>query len=161
MGRPTEYKDDYPRMAEVACREGGFTNPKLGKLFGVSAATIHTWGKLYPEFLDAIKRGKDDWDTLKVEKTLLKRAMGFSYTETTQEPAKLGSKEMTVTKKVKKLVVPDTTAQIFWLKNRQPARWRDTKNIEHSGEVGLKQRTDEELDNEILKLAEGLDDSSS
>ena len=29
-------------------------------------------------------------------------------------------------------VPPDTTAAIFWLKNRDPARWRDAWQVEHS-----------------------------
>lgn len=33
--------------------------------------------------------------------------------------------QMVVTKEVTKQVVPDTVAQIFWLKNRKPATWRD------------------------------------
>ena len=32
-----------------------------------------------------------------------------------------------------KTVIPDTTAQIFWLKNRRPDRWRD-KPIEKTSE---------------------------
>lgn len=38
-------------------------------------------------------------------------------------------------KKVVKQVSPDTTAQIFWLKNRKPAEWRDKREIEHGGEI--------------------------
>lgn len=38
-------------------------------------------------------------------------------------------------KKVVKQVAPDTTAQIFWLKNRKPAEWRDKREIEHGGEI--------------------------
>lgn len=44
--------------------------------------------------------------------------------------------ELVVTKEVTKEVLPDTTAQIFWLKNRRPDRWRDKQDIEHSGQIG-------------------------
>lgn len=44
--------------------------------------------------------------------------------------------ELVVTKEITKEVLPDTTAQIFWLKNRRPDRWRDKQDIEHSGQIG-------------------------
>ena len=40
-----------------------------------------------------------------------------------------------VERKVKD-VAPDTTAQIFWLKNRRPDKWRDKQDVEHSGQIG-------------------------
>ena len=36
---------------------------------------------------------------------------------------------------LKKHVPPDTTAMIFWLKNRKKGEWRDRMDHEHSGEV--------------------------
>ncbi len=44
------------------------------------------------------------------------------------------TKEILVERKIKE-VVPDTTAQIFWLKNRRPDKWRDKQNVELSGQV--------------------------
>lgn len=44
------------------------------------------------------------------------------------------TKEVLAERKVKE-VVPDTTAQIFWLKNRRPDKWRDKQDMELSGEV--------------------------
>ncbi len=44
------------------------------------------------------------------------------------------TKAVLVERKVKD-VAPDTTAQIFWLKNRKPDTWRDKQNVELSGEV--------------------------
>ena len=32
---------------------------------------------------------------------------------------------------------PDTTAAIFWLKNRKTDQWRDKQDVEHSGSVGV------------------------
>jgi hypothetical protein len=46
-----------------------------------------------------------------------------------------GEYELKVTKVVTKEVQPDTTAEIFWLKNRKPETWRDKKDIEHSGNI--------------------------
>lgn len=46
------------------------------------------------------------------------------------------SGELVVTKEITKEVLPDTTAQIFWLKNRRPDKWRDKRDIEHNGQIG-------------------------
>lgn len=35
----------------------------------------------------------------------------------------------------KKEVVPDTTAQIFWLKNRKPDKWRDKPDYEDTSAI--------------------------
>ena len=45
-----------------------------------------------------------------------------------------GISELTVTKVVEKEVVPDTTAQIFWLKNRKPEEWRDKRVVDDGSE---------------------------
>ena len=80
-GRPTDYKSDYAWMAKVACEEGGFTDKKLAKLFGCSTATIHAWKKEFPKFLSSIVKGKNEFDCMKGEKSLLKRAQGYKFTE--------------------------------------------------------------------------------
>ena len=67
-----------------------------------------------------------------MENALLKRALGYTYTETKKERTAEGVRTTTTIKEV----VPDTTAQIFWLKNRRPDRWRDKQDIEHSGQIG-------------------------
>ena len=88
---------------------------------GINAATLYDWKNKYTEISEALKKGKEVVDRL-VENALLKRALGYSYTEITYE----GGVE---TKRVVKEVVPDTTAQIFWLKNRKPEDWRDKREI--------------------------------
>lgn len=67
------------------------------------------------------------------------------------------TKEVLAERKVKE-VAPDTTAQIFWLKNRKPDKWRDKQDVEHSGTITNKNidLTPEELDEEIRKLEEEL-----
>lgn len=81
----------------------------------------------YSEISEALKRGKEVIDR-QVENALLKRALGYKYYEVTIE----GGVE---TKRVTKEVVPDTTAQIFWLKNRKPDVWRDKKDVGLAGEL--------------------------
>lgn len=127
-GRPTKYNAAYAPQAEVACREGGFTILKLSKLFSVTQSSIKLWMKNHSEFSAAIKKGRDDFNVMTAENCLLKRVKGYRYTETTKEPVMDAATKKTTlqtTKIVTKSVAPDVTAQIFFLKNRDPQRWRD------------------------------------
>lgn len=99
----------------------GLTDEQIAKNMGITAKTLYAWKNKYGEICKSLKRGKEVVDRL-VENALLKRALGYSYTEITYE----GGVE---TKRVVKEVVPDTTAQIFWLKNRKPEEWRDKREI--------------------------------
>ncbi len=142
-GRPTDYDPEYhPAKAYEFCSDLAFTDVKLARLFDVSKATITNWKKAHPEFLASIKGGKDEYDSDKAERCLMKRVEGFRYTETTKElsPApnpKTGEGQLIVTKKVRKQVAPDPTSMIFWLKNRNPGRWRDKRDIEVEGELNI------------------------
>lgn len=128
-GPPVKYKEDYPWMAKVACEEGGFTDLGLATLFDVCKATINRWKRKYPEFKQAIKEGKNIFDTTIVEAALLKRALGYNYNETTKE-LDPKTKKMVNTKRVRKHVSGDVKAQTFWLRNRSRKRWPDTHKLE-------------------------------
>lgn len=106
----------------------GLVDEQIAQNIGIVASTLYEWKKQYPEISDALKKGKEVVDR-QVENALLKRALGYEYDEITTEFGK-------ETKRVTKQVVPDVTAQIFWLKNRKPDQWRDKRDIEHSGEIG-------------------------
>src|SRR5699024_6503945 len=99
----------------------------------------------YPEITEALKRGKEVVDR-EVENALLKRALGYKYKEVTEEFGE-------VTKVVTKEVQPDTTAQIFWLKNRKPCIWRDKQDIEHSGNMEVNNPFADLTTEELRKLA--------
>lgn len=143
-GRPTEYDPDkFPHQAYVACSEGGFTDLKLAKLFDVCKATITNWKREHPKFLASIKKGKDEFNVAVAENSLLKRVKGFSYNETTKkafhikdEDGNIIKTEMRAVKTVRKQVAPDPTSTIFFLKNRDPERWRDKQELEHTGKDG-------------------------
>ncbi len=99
----------------------GLTDEQIAGNMGVSRSTLNSWKDRYPDILDALKKGKEIVDR-QVENALLKRALGYEYEEI-KEKYEFGElSERTITKKQ---VVPDTTAQIFWLKNRKPKDWRD------------------------------------
>lgn len=133
----------------------GLTDEQIAHNLGISIQTFYTYKKQHIEFFEALKKGKEVVD-FEVENALLKRALGFEYEEVTKERVVRKDKEdnvitdneglptyeMVVTKTVKKDIVPDTTAQIFWLKNRKPKDWKDKQGIEHSGSIGVKKLED-------------------
>lgn len=110
----------------------GLTDEQIAKNMGITKKTIYEWKKKYGDICDSLKRGKEVVDR-EVENALLKRALGYTYNEVTQEANEFG--ELAVSKVVTKQVSPDVTAQIFWLKNRKPKEWRDKQEVEHSGGI--------------------------
>ncbi|SCK04339.1 Uncharacterised protein [uncultured Clostridium sp.] len=136
-----------------AWARNGLTDEQIAKNLGISKDTFYKYKKEYTDFSDSLKRGKEVID-VEVENALLKRALGYKYNEVTKElivDKETGEEELKVTKVVTKEVVPDTTAQIYWLKNRKPEDWRDKKEIEHSGNIS---NPYEELTKEqLLKIA--------
>lgn len=120
-----------------AWARNGLTDEQIAANIGISRSTLNEWKNRFSDISDTLKRGKEIVD-IQVENALLKRALGYTYKETTREAQfnpQTEKYEMVVTKEVTKEVVPDTTAQIFWLKNRKPEEWRDKKDVEHSGSV--------------------------
>lgn len=98
---------------------------------GVAMSTLSDWKIRFPELLEALKLGKEVVDR-QVENALLKRALGYEYDEITHEPDK-DTGQLVVSKIVRKQVAPDTTAQIFWLKNRKPNEFRDKRDVAVTG----------------------------
>ncbi|SFE38520.1 transposase [Peptostreptococcus sp. D1] len=131
----------------------GLTDEQIAKNMGVRTSTLYDWKKKYSEISEALKKGKEVVDR-QVENALLKRALGYSYTETTRE---LVGTKMVITKEVVKEVQPDTTAQIFWLKNRRPDIWRDRKDLEAKVDMNQNDQFKEMTKEELLKIA-GIDD---
>jgi len=77
-----KYKKTYPSIAAKVCREHGFTDIQLAKHFKVHKSTINRWKHEHPEFAEKMQEAKDEFDAIVVENALLKRARGYSYTET-------------------------------------------------------------------------------
>lgn len=131
MARPTDYRQEYAEQARKLCLLG-FTDKQLADFFDVNESTITRWKQKYPEFRTSIKSGKVVADAQVVE-SLFKRAMGMEVTEV--EVRDDGKKK--VKRVIKKYIPPDTTAQIFWLKNRQPELWRDKPTVENSAQEAV------------------------
>ncbi|MPM64224.1 hypothetical protein SDC9_111110 [bioreactor metagenome] len=128
----------------------GLTDEQIAKNIGIGYSTLQAWKSKYRDIQDTLKRGKEVVDR-EVENALLKRALGYTYNEVTQEANEFG--ELAVSKVVTKQVSPDVTAQIFWLKNRKPKEWRDRKETELSGNIGVNNPYEGLTVEELRKLA--------
>ena len=122
----------------------GLIEEQIAKNMGIAYSTLKNWKNEYPAVMAALKRGKEVID-IEVENALLNKALGFTFK--VKKSYKLKDVEYKDGRKVREseriemvdeeqYIPPDTTAQIFWLKNRKPAEWRDKQNIEHTGKDG-------------------------
>lgn len=132
----------------------GLTDEQIANNIGISRDTLYRWKNEFPDISDTLKKGKEVVDR-QVENALLKRALGYEYDETTKEickDAETGETRLLVTKVVTKQVAPDTTAQIFWLKNRKPDKWRDRKDLDLSGGIKVEDPYEGLTTEELKKL---------
>jgi len=133
MGRPSKYETQVkPHLELIACwARCGDTDTVIAEKLGIATSTYCDYKTRFSEFSEVLKRGKEIIDC-EVENSLLKRALGYEYEEVTREV--VAGVERVVKTTIKQ-VVPDVTAQIFWLKNRQRDKWRDRQEVEHSGGI--------------------------
>lgn len=135
MGRPPEnislydkYVSGKEQLVEEACEKGADLKG-LANLLGCGLTTLKRIKKNHPEFADLIKVSGEVADEAVIS-ALYKRALGYEAEETVTEvrvdPS--GATQTTFVKKVKKHVPPDTTAAIFWLKNRTK-EWSDRQDV--------------------------------
>lgn len=104
----------------------GLNDEQIAQKCGVNVRTLYDWKKAHLPISQALKKGKEVVD-VEVENALLRRALGYDYKETVIEEADGVVKRRTVTKHMP----PDTTAIIYWLKNRKPDAWRDRAQAEN------------------------------
>jgi len=119
-GRPTDYRVEYIEQVKKLCLLGA-TDVELADFFGIAVSTLNLWKNRHPEFMEALKSGKRHCDD-KVVDALYNKAIGYELQEVREEESETSGRKTTVTKRQ---IAGDTTAQIFWLKNRQPEMWRD------------------------------------
>jgi hypothetical protein len=130
-GRPTLYRPEYAEQALKLCRLGA-TDKELADFFGVHVDTVDDWKKAQPQFLLSLKEGKGMADA-EVANKLFKRATGYEHAAVKISASPDGKEH--VTEYVERYP-PDTTAAIFWLKNRRPDLWRDKVQNELTGADG-------------------------
>jgi hypothetical protein len=85
-----------------ACATFGATAPEIANYIGTSIASFDRWTMKHEELREALKRGREASDD-RVEESLYRNALAGN-----------------------------TTAQIFWLKNRRPDRWRDVQHVDQA-----------------------------
>lgn len=130
VGRPSSYKVSFNDQAEKLCKLGA-TDTEMAEFFGCAESTLNLWKLEHPEFSEAIKRGKMLADASIAER-LYQRAMGFEHDSEEIKVVSIGGGEGSevVRVPVKKIYPPDSTAAIFWLKNRQRSKWGDKAEVD-------------------------------
>lgn len=123
-------------MLLTAWARDGLSDEQLARKIGISTSTLYEWKKRHQEISEALARGKEPVD-IEVENALLKSALG--HTVTVKKPIKVKKVQMKVgegrieTETIEYAdeevyIPPNSVAQIFWLKNRRPDKWRDKPN---------------------------------
>jgi len=104
--------------------ELGAIDKDIAHALGVTEQTINNWKLANPEFFESLKIGKSQVDE-RVKQSLVHRAMGYTHTE---DDIRIINGEIVITQTVKHYP-PDTTACIFWLKNRMPDEFRTNPDV--------------------------------
>lgn len=151
IGKYAEWLEPDGLLRLEAWARDGLTDEQIASNMGISTATLYNYKRDHVDILESLKRGKEVVD-IAVENALFKRAMGYEYNEVTQE-VDVETGNMRVTRVVTRQVSPDTTAQIFWLKNRKPAEWRDRKDVAVDGTITTHNPFSELTTEQLKKLA--------
>lgn len=130
MSRPEKWKDEFISIAKGAYQLGA-TDQELADMLDVSVRTIYNWRASKPGFAEALAVGKEIADE-RVIHSLYQKAVGYE-----QDAVKIfmpaGSSEP-IYAEYREKIAPDTTAAIFWLKNRRPSDWRDKVSVVGGGD---------------------------
>lgn len=134
MAKYEEWLTDEGLLKVEGWARDGLTDEQISYNMGIAYSTFREWKKKYSALSAVLKRGKEVIDR-QVENALLKSALGFHY----REDAVTGKGDVVEVTKYEK---PNTTAQIFWLKNRKPEQWRDKQHHDISSDNGIDIRID-------------------
>lgn len=124
-------------LVEMWARDG-LTDEQIAEKLDISVASFYNYKNEHLEFLESLKKGKEVAD-YEVENALFKKALGynakvkkaFKVKEVLYENGKRLKETERIEYAEDEVHIPaDTTAQIFWLKNRKPNVWRDKREIE-------------------------------
>lgn len=116
----------------------GLTDEQIAHNMGIRRETLIEWKKKYPNISNTLKKGKEIVD-FQVENALLKKALGhkeivlkaFKVKEVKYKDGKrVSEKERIEHAEEEVYIPPDTLAEIFWLKNRKPDKWREKQKEE-------------------------------
>lgn len=130
-GRPSKFGSIDMRQIKFLYL-AGWDDVQVAAFIDITPRTLENWKRRYKEFFQAIKGWKKEADE-RVERSLYTRATGY----TVPEEQVFQHQGDIVRAQTVKHYAPDVTAQIFWLKNRQPDRWREKIDHEHTGDLIL------------------------
>lgn len=131
-GRPSKFNSiDMDQMKTLFL--AGWDDVHVSAFFKITRPTLDNWKKKHKEFFSSLKDWKKQADA-RVERCLYERACGY----TVPEEQIFQFQGEIVRAKTTKHYMPDVTAQIFWLKNRQPDIWRDKHEMDASMEITVK-----------------------
>lgn len=147
VGRPSAYRPEFAKQAAKLCFLGA-TDADLADFFEVTTRTIDNWKSRHEAFSAALKPGKSESDD-RVERSLYQKAIGYEYD--TVKIFNANGSPLIVPYREK--VAPDTTAAMFWLKNRRAEQWRDVQKHEHGAPGDFSRLSDDELKELIVELA--------
>lgn len=156
MARPKRIFTDKEKKLIVALYQEGKIDQEIADLLSMSRTTF-LYALKSNRLVDTIKKVKEI-PNKKVERALFKRAIGYRYIERKRERTKDKYKSFLKRTVTIKEVPPEVTACIYWLGNRNPKRWRNRQEIEHTG-IGLKQiiviasgKVEDELGKELGRI---------
>lgn len=159
MARPSKYQTHVkPRLNEIkAWARDGATEEEIAKKLNIAISTLYEYKKKFSEFSESLKSASAYDD--EVVNALHKNTLGCVVK--LQKPVKCKKKffedgklvreeEVIVTAEEEIYVHPDTMAQMYWLNNRQPSKWK-AKPVDNSGEKSAREALDE-----IVNAIEGV-----
>lgn len=150
-GRPSKYRDEFTEQAYKLCLLGA-TDEDMANFFEVAVSTLNLWKIEHPEFSEALKAGKSEADSV-IAASLFHRAKGYSHPE--DKIFNDGGEPLVVP--TTKHYPPDTTACIFWLKNRRRDDWTDKTVQEHTGSIETTEAPDKrQLGRALLAILGGV-----
>jgi len=138
-----------PQVRAIAAK--GYTDKEISAIYGIPSDLFRAWRKAYPDFDDALNRGRLQPDAAVIE-ALFKTAVGYDFKEE-------GLTRTGAVREIRRHKPPDTTAIKYWLNNRAKEMWKDRSSAEVSGgsdegakPIGIKSEGRDEMIAAILQL---------
>lgn len=131
-GRPTDYREEHCQTVYKLCLLGA-TDAEIADIMQIAESTLNGWKETHPAFMESMTRGKTVADAEVAEK-MYHRARGYSH-DAVKIFMPAGADEP-VYAPYTEHYPPDTQAASLWLRNRQPKKWRDKTEHEHTGADG-------------------------
>lgn len=149
-GRPTDYKIEYNEQVFKLCLLGA-DDKRIADFFDIEEKTLNNWKNKYPDFLQSIKNGKEKAD-FEIANSLYHKAKGYK-----RKAIQFATFQGQITDREEYIeeIPPDTTAAIFWLKNRQKTYWRDKTEQEVTNktpQIVVTSQTDADLLKDIQNV---------